>query len=48
MLPKGLAIEYQRYDLDKVKSKLEYYQSLVNYLQERYNEGYQELQRLQE
>jgi len=47
ILPKKLAISWQDYDLNKVRSKLEYYRTLVRMYEELEAEGTDELRRLQ-
>lgn len=47
ILPKPLAIYYQEYDLNKVDGLLEYYRVMVRVLEERSQEGHEELYRLQ-
>ena len=47
ILPKSLAIYYQEYDLNKVDGLLEYYRAMVRVLEERSQEGHEELYRLQ-
>ena len=46
ILPKPLAIYYQEYDLNKVDGLLEYYRGMVRVLEERSQEGHEELYRL--
>jgi len=46
ILPKPLAIYYQEYDLNKVDRLLEYYKGIVRVLEERSQEGHEELYRL--
>ncbi len=46
ILPKILAIEWQRYDLNHVDSELEFHKAMAKYLQERSDEGHDELERL--
>ena len=48
ILPRNLAIGYQEYDLNKTDSKLEYYRAWVRVLEERSQEGHEELRRLKE
>jgi len=48
ILPRNLAIGYQEYDLSKTDSKLEYYRAWVRVLEERSQEGHEELHRLKE
>jgi len=48
ILPKPFAIAYQEYDLNKIDGELEYYQAMVRVLEERSQEGHQELRRLRE
>ena len=46
ILPKVLAIEWQRYDLAHVDSELEYHKAMAEYLQKRSDEGHAEMRRL--
>ena len=46
ILSKSLAIYYQEYDLNKVDGHLQYYRRMVKVLEERSQEGHEELQRL--
>ena len=46
ILPKVLAIEWQRYDLPHVDGELEYHKVMAKYLQQRSDEGHDELRRL--
>jgi len=46
ILPKPLAIGYQEYDLRKVDSYLEYYRAMVRVLEQRSQDGHEELRRL--
>ena len=46
ILPRKLAMEWQRYDLVRTDSELEYHQGMAKYLQERSDEGHTELKRL--
>ncbi len=46
ILPKVLAIEWQRYDLSRTDSELEYHKEMASYLQERSEEGHAEMRRL--
>jgi len=46
ILPKVLAVEWQRYDLSRTDSELEYHKQMANYLQERSEEGHAEMRRL--
>ncbi len=46
ILPKVLAIEWQRYDLSHVDGDLEYHKEMASYLQERSEEGHAEMRRL--
>ena len=48
ILPRNFAIGYQEYDLNKTDSKLEYYRAMVRVLEERSQEGHEELHRLKE
>jgi len=45
-LPKLLAIAYQEHDLNRTDGQLEYYQAMVRVLEQRSQEGHEELQRL--
>jgi len=47
ILPKILAIEWQRYDLAHVDDELEYHKVMAKYLQQRSDEGHEELEHLQ-
>ena len=47
ILPKKLAIGWQEYDLNKVRSKLQYYRTLVRVYEELESEGEDEMRRLQ-
>jgi len=46
VLPKSFAIGYQEYDLRKTDSQLEYYRAMVRVLEQRSQEGHEELRRL--
>jgi len=46
IIPKVLAIEWQRYDLAHVDGELEYHKAMAKYLQESSDEGHEELERL--
>ena len=46
ILPKVLAIEWQRYDLAHVEGELEYHKEMASYLQERSEDGHAEMRRL--
>jgi len=46
-LPKKLAIGWQEYDLNKTRSRLQYYRTLVRVLEELESEGEDEMRRLQ-
>lgn len=48
ILSKALAIEYQKYDLDRIKSKIKHYQNLVSHLEETYDKEYDKLQKLEQ
>ena len=48
ILPKPLAIYYQEYDLNRTDGELEYYQAMVRVLEERSQQGHEELLRLKE
>ena len=48
ILPKPLAKYYQEYDLNRTDGYLEYYKAMVSVLEERSQEGHEELQRLKE
>jgi len=45
---KPLAIFYQEYDLNRTDGELEYYQAMVRVLEERSQQGHEELERLKE
>ena len=47
-LPKPLAIAYQQHDLNRTEVELEYYRTMVKVLEERSQEGHEELQKLEE
>ena len=47
ILPKVLAIQWQRYDLAQVDDELEYHKVMAKYLQQRSDEGHEELEHLQ-
>jgi len=46
ILPKPLAIYYQEYDLNKTDGELGYYRAMVRVLEERSQQGHEELERL--
>ena len=46
ILPKSLAIYYQEYDLNRTDGTLEYYRGMVRVLEERSQQGHEELERL--
>jgi len=46
ILPKPLATYYQEYDLNRTDGQLEYYQAMVRVLEQRSQEGHEELRRL--
>jgi len=46
ILPKPFAIAYQEHDLNRTDGQLEYYRSMVRFLEERSQDGHTELQRL--
>ena len=46
ILPKSLAISYQEYDLNKTDGTLEYHRVMVRVLEERSQQGHEELERL--
>ena len=48
LLPKKLAIGWQEYDLNKTRSKLQYYRTLVRVYVELESEGEDEMRRLKE
>ena len=48
ILPKPFAIGYQEYDLRKVDSYFEYHRGMVRVLEQRSQEGHDELRRLKE
>ena len=43
ILPKPLAIAYQEHDLNRTDGQLEYYQGMVRFLEQRSQEGHEEL-----
>jgi len=47
ILPRILAIEWQRYDLNHVDSQLEFHKAMAKGLQKMSDEGHEELERLQ-
>ena len=47
-LPKPLAIAYQQYDLNRTEVELQYYRTMVKVLEERSQEGHEELRKLKE
>ena len=46
ILPKPLAIEWQRYDLNHTDSELEYHKAMAEVLEQRSEEGHAEMRRL--
>ncbi len=48
MLPKRLAIEFQKHSIGKYETELEYYRARVFTLEQLIQEGYEELRRLEE
>ena len=46
ILPRKLAIEWQRYDLSRTDSNLEYHKAMARVLEEMSAEGHTELNRL--
>jgi len=46
ILPKPLAIEWQRYDLAHVDTDLEYHKAMAAVLEQRSEEGHAEMRRL--
>ena len=48
ILPRKLAVEWQRYDLTRTDGELEYHKGMAKYLQERSDEGHTELNRLED
>ena len=48
ILPKPLAIAYQEHDLNRTDGQLEYYQGMVRFLEQRSQEGHEELRLLKE
>ncbi len=46
ILPKVLAIEWQRYDLSRTDSELEYHKEMADILQKCSEEGHAEMRRL--
>ncbi len=48
ILPKFLAKSWQEYDLNKIRSRLQYYRGLVRVLEQLEQEGTDELRRIQE
>ena len=48
ILPKSLAKSWQEYDLNKIRSRLEYYRGMVRVLEQLEQEGTDELRRIQE
>jgi len=46
ILPKPFAIYYQEYDLNRTDGELEYYRAMVRVLEERSQQGHEELNRL--
>ena len=47
LLPKSLAIEYQKHDIQRNETELKYYRARVFTLEELIREGYDELNRLE-
>ena len=47
ILPKFLAKTYQAEDLRRVEDKLEYHRAMARFLEERVDEGREEMQRLE-
>jgi len=43
ILPKPFAVYYQEYDLNKTDGELEYYRAMVRVLEERSQQGHEEL-----
>jgi len=48
ILPRPLAIAYQENDLNRTDGQLEYYKAMVRFLEERSQDGHEELRRLKE
>ena len=46
ILPRVLAIEWQKYDLAHVDCDLEYHKQMAEFLQQRSEEGHEEMRRL--
>jgi len=46
ILPRILAVEWQRYDLAHVDDELAFHKAMAKYLQQRSNEGHEELEHL--
>jgi len=46
ILPRKLALEWQKYDLNVTDNKLEYYKAMAEVLQTISDEGHEELRRL--
>jgi len=46
LLPKPLAVYYQEYDLNRTDGQLEYYRAMVRVLEQRSQEGHEELRLL--
>ena len=47
MLPKFLAKSWQEYDLNQIRSRLQYYRGMVRVLEQLEQEGADEMRRLQ-
>ena len=47
IFPKFIAKSWQEYDLNKIRSKLEYYRAMVRVCEDLKREGEQEMRRLQ-
>ncbi len=48
ILPKFLAKSWQEYDLNKIRSRLEYYRAMARVCEDLEREGSEEMRRLQE
>ncbi len=48
ILPKFLAMSWQEYDLNQIRSRLEYYRGMVRVCEDLEREGSEEMRRLQE
>jgi len=48
LLPRSFAIEFQKHDIHRNETELEYYRARVFTLEELIQEGYQELNRLEQ